>query len=181
MSSGPLFDKINDRVALDKEEGDIAYFHVLALQLEYLTKLVTAGVLACIADDADRHRYTLEHKLVRADSLGEWVAVLNAALTGPAAHCFMPQAAAVVRHLNERVGEGDWRYSAVRDLQAVAQRFGVESQVGAKASLRQLFQIGAPSSKQDEGTRGHHEHGVWASVPTPFERTCQSRCGLRIV
>ena len=166
MSSGPLFEKIDHRVALDREEGDIAYFHVLALQLEYFTKLVTAGVLACIADDADRHRYTLEHKLVRADSLGDWVDVLNTAVTGPAAQCFLPQAKMVVRHLNERVGQGDWRYSAVCNLQAVAQRFGMESQVGAKASLRQLFQIGAQVRNR---TRGH-------GAPTSTE--CGQVCPL---
>ena len=153
MSSGPLLDKIGDRVALDREEGDIAYFHVLALQLEYFTKLVTAGVLACIRNDPEeRHRYTLQHRLVRADSLGEWVDVLNVALTGPAAQCFVPQAATVVRHLTERVGQGDWRYSAVRNLQAVAEHFGLESQVGAKASLRQMFQIGAQVRNR---TKGH--------------------------
>lgn len=147
-----MLSKIEARVTLDREEGDIAYFHALALQLEYVTKLVTAGVVACIADDADRQRYSLEHRLVRADSLGDWVDVLNAALTGPAAQCFLPQAAGVVRHLTERVSDGDWRHNAVRRLQDVAKRFGLDPQVGTKAALRQLFQIGAAVRNR---TRGH--------------------------
>ena len=73
MRSGPLLDRMSDRVALEKEEGDVAYFHALSLQLEYLTKLVCAGVVACLGEDADRHRYGLEHRLVRANSIGEWV------------------------------------------------------------------------------------------------------------
>ena len=80
-----LFDQMDRRVALDKEVGDYDYFFSLSLKLEYLTKVVTCAVVACVGDDADRHRYSLEHKLVRADSLGEWVEVLNKALVGPAA------------------------------------------------------------------------------------------------
>ena len=67
-----LFNRIDDRVARDREEGDYAYFHALILKLEYLTKIVVSGVIACVGDDADRHRYSLEHKLVRANSIGEW-------------------------------------------------------------------------------------------------------------
>ena len=77
MTQQPLFDKIDQRIALDKEDSDYAYLHALSFKLEYLTKVVTAGLIACVGDDADRHRYSLEHKLVRADSLGEWVEVLN--------------------------------------------------------------------------------------------------------
>lgn len=152
MNLGPLLAKIDARVALDKDEGDIAYFHALALQLEYMTKLVTAGVVACVADDVDRHRYSLEHRLVRADSIGDWVDVLNTALTGPAAQCFLPQASDVVRHLTERVGDGDWRYAAVCKLQNVAKCFELDQPVGAKAALRQLFQIGAAVRNR---TKGH--------------------------
>ena len=78
-----LFDGIDKRIALDKEDSDYAYFQALSLKLEYVTKVVTSGVIACIGDDADRNRYSLEHKLVRSDSIGEWVEVLNKALVGP--------------------------------------------------------------------------------------------------
>ena len=88
MTLRALFEGIVKRILLGKEDSDSAYFHALTLKLEYVTKLVTAGVLACVDDDSDRHRYSLEHRLVRADSLGEWVSVLNSALTGPAAQFF---------------------------------------------------------------------------------------------
>jgi hypothetical protein len=143
---------MDDRVASDKEEGDIAYFQALALQLEYLTKLVTAGVVACVADDAERHRYSLEHKLVRADSLGDWLDALISALTGPAAQSFLPQATSLARQLTERVGETDWRHAAVSKLQAVAGRLGLDQPVGAKVALRQAFQVGSAIRNR---TRGH--------------------------
>ena len=50
MAARAIFEGINRRILLDKEDSDSAYFHALTLKLEYLTKLVTAGVLACVGD-----------------------------------------------------------------------------------------------------------------------------------
>lgn len=166
MSAGPLLAEIKARVARDQGEGDIAYFHALLLQLEYITKIVTAGVVACIADEPERHRYSFEHKLVRANSLGEWVDTLNAALTGPAAQHFLPSANCIVRNLTERVAEGDWRYAAVLRLHNVAESFGIDGQMGAKAALRQFFQVGAAIRNR---TRGH-------GAPTGAD--CSKACPL---
>ena len=66
MTQKRLFDSIDNRIALDKEDGDQAYFYALSLKLEYVTKIVTSGVIACMGEDVDRQRYSLEHKLVRA-------------------------------------------------------------------------------------------------------------------
>lgn len=152
MSRGPLLDKIDTRVVLDKGEGDIAYFHALTLQLEYVTKIVTAGILACVREDADRHRYTLEHRLVRANAIGDWADVLNSALIGPAAHFFDPSAQHIVRDLTERVSGSDWRFSAVSRLDQASKALGVASDVGARVALRQFFQIAAAVRNR---TRGH--------------------------
>ena len=152
MAGGHLLDKIDARVDLDKDEGDIAYFHALSLKLEYVTKVVTAGLVACIADDADRHRYTLEHRLVRANAIGDWADVQNSALTGPAAQFFDPQARSIARELTERVGSGDWRHSAVSGLAQAANELGVATDIGAKVALRQFFDIG---TRVRNRTRGH--------------------------
>ena len=154
-----LFDKIDQRIALDKEDGDYAYFQALSLKLEYLTKIVTSGVIACVGDDADRHRYSLEHKLVRADSLGEWVEALNTALVGPAAQFLLSEARSLARDLTERVGPENWRHSAVTELYQAAVEIGAETRLGGKVALRQFFDIavqlrnrgrghGAPTSDQ---------------------------------
>ena len=45
MTQKRLFDGIDNRIALDKEDGDHAYFHALSLKLEYVTKIVTSGVI----------------------------------------------------------------------------------------------------------------------------------------
>src|SRR2546425_6417307 len=49
---------------------------------ELLTKTVAAGLVAAIIDDRDRHRYRQLHRLVRADSLSEWIAVIDDVLVG---------------------------------------------------------------------------------------------------
>ena len=152
MNHGPLFSAIDNRVSLDKDEGDIAYFGALSLKLEYITKIITAGVVACICDDSDRHRYSLEHKLVRANAIGDWVEVLNTALTGPPAQFFDADARHIVRDLTERVEPGDWRYSTVSALSDVARRLDIVTELGAKTAFRQFFDIGTRIRNR---TRGH--------------------------
>lgn len=152
MNNGPLFDKMLSRLAFDKEEGDIAYFYSLLLQLEYVTKLVVSGVVACLGDDADRSRYSLEYSLVRADSIGDWVGTLNTALTGPSAQFFIPSTTHVARDLTERVAETDWRYQAVSKLSNVALRFGLDAKIGNRVALRQFFEVAVAIRNR---TRGH--------------------------
>jgi len=152
MTSGPLLGTIEHRVALDRQEGDIAYFNALMLELEFITKLVTASAVACIADEPDRHKYSLEHKLVRANSIGDWVDALDTALSGPAAQHFIPSAAEAIRQLTERVGADDWRYRAVSGLQNAAQRLSMQESIGLRVALRQLFRLVA--SIRNRG-RGH--------------------------
>lgn len=152
MNHGPLFEKLSSRVQLDKSDGDFAYFQALSLQLEYITKLVVSGIIACVGNDPQRHRYTLEHALVRANSIGEWVRSLNAALTGSAAQYIRPSCVEITRDLTERVSESDWRYDAVQKIGKVAELFGLDPQIGRKVGLRQFFDITASIRNR---TRGH--------------------------
>lgn len=152
MTARAIFDGIDRRILLDKEDSDSAYFLALTLKLEYLTKLLTAGVVACVGDDADRHRYSHEHALIRADSVGDWVQTLNSVLVGPAAHFFLPGSRDVVKELTERVSSGDWRHSAVTSMRSAAELVGADVQLGARVALRQLFDIGVQLRNR---TRGH--------------------------
>jgi hypothetical protein len=168
MSAGPLLGKIKTRVARDRDDGDIAYFNALLFQLEYITKLVTAGVVACLAEEPERHRYSFEHRLVRANSLGDWVDTLNAALTGPASQYFLLAARSITRNLTERVVEPDPRYAAVQHLHEVAQLFELDTQIGQKAALRQFFELGVAIRNR---TRGH-------GAPTSAQ--CSQVCPLLV-
>ena len=152
MTLKAIFEGIDKRLLLDREDSDAAYFQALTLKLEYTTKLVTAGILACVGDDIDRHRYSQEHTLIRADSLGEWIRVLNRVLVGPASQFFLPGSRDVVKDLTERVGPADWRHSAVMELQKAAEAIGSVGKLGTRLALRQLFEIGVQLRNR---TRGH--------------------------
>ena len=153
MNTDTLFAKIDERVALDKDEGDIAYFFALSLELEFITKLTISATIACIGDDSDRHRYSLEHRLIRSDSTGDWITIMMAALTGPPAQFFDHDAHDIVRDLTERVGNDDWRHHAVSHLSAAAHKLDVNiPAIGRKVALRQFFEIGAALRNR---TRGH--------------------------
>ena len=151
MTTTQMFERINQRIVLDMADSDAAYFFALSHKLEYMTKLATSGVLACVGDDPDRNRYSIEHMLVRADSLGEWVRALGSLLTGPAAQVFLPASRGVVAELTERVGNGDWRHSAVMAMKSAAEQIGCDHPLGARVALRQLFDIGVQLRNRSRG------------------------------
>ena len=164
MNQKTLFDRIDARIALDKQEGDYAFFHALMLKLEYVTKVVVSGVVSCIGDDSERHRYTLEHKLVRADSLGVWAEVLNTALIGPASQVVLPNARDITRDLTTHAGPKNWRHDCVVSLQSAASALDVPSTIGTKVALRQFFDI---ATQLRNRTRGH-------GAPTASQ--CRTAC-----
>ena len=147
-----LFRGMNHRVEMDRDGGDIAYFHALLLKLEYITKIVVSGVIACVEDDEDRHRYSLEYELVRANSLGNWVTALNDALVGPPAECLISSARHLVRNLTQKVGPGDWRHTAVCQLNEAAKAVDLDVPVGGRVALKMFFEIGVQIRNR---TRGH--------------------------
>ena len=143
---------MNHRVDVDRDGGDIAYFHALLLKLEYLTKIVVSGVVACVEDDSDRHRYSLEYELVRANSLGSWVTVLNNALVGPPAECLISSARHLVRDLTQKVGPGDWRQTVICQLNEAAKAADLDVPIGGRVALKTFFEIGVQIRNR---TRGH--------------------------
>ena len=148
----PMFDRIDERVAQGKEISDGEYFDALRLKLEYLTKIVVCGVTVCIGDDKDRHRYSLEHKLVRSGSMGGWTRALDDALAGLAVRFLIPEARVLAKDLTEKVGPEDWRHSAVIKLDRAATALGMKSALtlGQKVSLRHFFAI-AVEIRNDNG------------------------------
>ena len=160
-----LFDGVQDRLHLAREDGDSAYFFALTIQLEYITKLVTCGVIACIGDDIDRQRYSLEYDLVRADSLGIWVQRLQKALVRQPARLFRDGTYDLVRDLTQRVTAGDWRRDAVTSLNQAAIAIGAPSTaIGYKTAVRQFFDIGVSLRNRSRG------HGA------PTTEQCGAAC-----
>ena len=105
-----------DRAENEKSESDVAYFNALMYTGELLMKLAITGLVAAVQDDRERHRYRLEYRLVRANSLGEWDQVLDDILTGPSSQ-FLDQAAGnTAQALTERMSEGTWQFDSLQDL-----------------------------------------------------------------
>ena len=76
---------------------------------------------------------------------------LNEALVGSPAQFFDSNGRGLVRDLTERVGSGDWRYSAVTDLNQAAAKVGAVTTLGGKVTLRQFFEIGAQFRNRSRG------------------------------
>lgn len=137
-----LFNRLLTRLALDKDDGDHAYFNSLTLTLEYLTKVITSGIVACLGDDSEQQRYSLEYKLIRADSIGAWVTCLHEALVGPPSQLVRDGAQPFFRELTQKVREDDWRMQAVVAMKRAAASVGVNGfAIGHTVALRQLFDI----------------------------------------
>ena len=171
MAQNLLFERIETRVALDKEDGDHAYFHALSLKFEYVAKIVTAGIVACAGEDVDRQRYSLEHRLVRADSLGTWMEILHAALVGPPSRLYSGRSLDLVRDLTERVSPGDWRYEAVSNLALAASEIGVKAQLANRVTLILSQKVCAGRSRINVPTPGYNIQSSQSSAAAPQSGT----------
>src|SRR5688572_5233097 len=105
-----------DRIGRARQDGDSALFLELMYLGEMLTKLTVAAFVGCVSDDVERHRYRQLHRLTRADSLGEWPAVLDEVLSGPTSQHLVPGARDAQRQLTERVPQGSWQHDATHAL-----------------------------------------------------------------
>jgi hypothetical protein len=59
------------RAEKTREDGAIDFDELLYVG-EAIYKTYVAGTVATVDDDPNRHRYKLIHRIVRADSLGDW-------------------------------------------------------------------------------------------------------------
>ena len=115
MNLEPLKLMMN-RTARNSEDSDATRFWELTYAGEFITKLTAATLIASIDDSKDRDRYALEHKLIRADGVGEWVQAIEQSLSGPPASHMNPKAWEVRNQLTMRDKDAGWRTEAVSDL-----------------------------------------------------------------
>lgn len=95
--------RIIKRVRADRDDSDVAYFHSLLYLGEAVIKTATLALVAAV--DNTEERYRLRHRLVRADSLGEWTDVLAELAHGPASSSLRGHARDSQRALTQRVGK----------------------------------------------------------------------------
>jgi hypothetical protein len=141
------------RAELAKLDADHTYFTALLYAGEALAKTVVAGMVACIGDDKERHRYRLEHKLVHASGLGEWGAVVEDALIGPASQYLLADAQNEMRDLTSSHRPGDWQYDATAQLKAALTHLAIASEdLPTKSDLKRWFRLFATLRNK---TRAH--------------------------
>jgi len=106
------------RAELARDDSDTSYFFELLYLGEMVIKVLAVEVLAGLEQDRERHRYTIEHRLVRAGGIGDWAAALDEALTGPASQHFVTGALASRSALTQAFGpaEKSWQRRAVDSL-----------------------------------------------------------------
>ncbi len=95
-------DKMWERIETVGQDSDSSLFLSLMYLGEMITKIVTLGLVAAIGEDRDKHRYRQLHSLVRADSLGDWVKVVEDVLTGPSYQFLILEAKEEQRELTQR-------------------------------------------------------------------------------
>ena len=145
--------RMHERISLDKSDSNSAYFTSLLYGHELVVKLTASAFVAAIGDDADRHRYRIEHGLVRTSGVGDWAAAVNETFSGPASAHLDPCARTHRDDMTAKVSEGDWRFEATRLLRAALIELSAETEPQPKrAHLLQWFRDFATLRNK---TRGH--------------------------
>lgn len=129
------------RVELTADESDVAYFYDILNLAELMMKLVVSAVVASV-DDRDGNRYKLEHNLLRADSLGDWVSNLHNALTGPSSIMMKREAQAHARQITQNWTKQStgWQREALELLARTCREVDGDSpELPSNASLRWWF------------------------------------------
>jgi NB-ARC domain len=169
-------DRMWERVQVARQDSDTELFNSLLYFGEMLCKIVAAGLASAIHDDRDRHRYRQIHRLVRADSLGEWAAAIEDMLTGPASQFLTPTARTEQRELTQKCKEGSWQYDAVSLLSECLKQVtegSVDTQ--GKIDARRWFSVFVQLRND---TRGHGVvHGTDCAGASPaLEQSIRLLC-----
>jgi hypothetical protein len=165
------FDRMWERVEVARQDSDTSLFLNLMYFGEMLLKIVASGLVSAIQEDRDRHRYRQLHRLVRADSIGEWAAVIEDVLTGPASQFLTPAARTEQRELTQKCKTGAWPCDAVSLLgRAIDHVDQSHERLPATIAARNWFSMFVQLRND---TRGHGvTHGTQCGkVSPPLERS----------
>jgi hypothetical protein len=170
------FDRMWERVQVARQDSDTSLFLQLMYFGEMVLKIVASGLVSAVQEDRDRHRYRQLHRLVRADSLGEWAAAIEDVLTGPASQFLTPTVQTEQRELTQKCKNGTWQYEAVSLLsRALEQVDQGHERLPTKVDGRNWFSMFV---QLRNNTRGHGvTHGAQCGkVSRPLERSIRLVC-----
>ena len=148
-----LITQLFERAETDKSESDFTYFFALLLASEAIAKTIVLGMLAALNEDTEANRYRLEHKLVRANGLGDWVDILEDALSGPASQFLDPEVHMERDQLTRRSSKKSWQFEAVSSLRMALTALSIDAdQVQARTNMTRWFRLFVTLRNK---TRGH--------------------------
>jgi len=144
-----------NRIDVTRSDSEALLFYDLMYLGEMLTKLIVVGLIAEVDENRERQRYALEHSLVRADGVGEWVRALDQLTKGPESSLLLDEASVEKRQLIQRFAkdEDSWQREAVEHLDRVGRYVDIDSVAkNNKVALMSWFQTFATLRNR---TRGH--------------------------
>lgn len=145
--------QLEKRIRTAKEDSDFAYFYSLLLQGEALLKTTVLGLLSAIVSDTDRHRYRLEHQVLKADGLRPWSLALDDALTGPASQFLLTDLSAEKNELSRPCGAGTWQFDSVMSLKECLDALEIKiGDIPTQPDMKRWFHMFAVLRNK---TRGH--------------------------
>ncbi len=142
-----------ERIERARGDSDVALFYELLFAGEFIIKLTAAALVAGVQDDRDGHRYRVQHKLVRADGIGEWAQAIDDLLAGPSSQFLVQDAKDDRRVLTERLPEDSWQHDTVSNLLTAARIFSIEPEIGVEKLAAKSWYDNFPEFRNK--TRGH--------------------------
>ena len=118
------------RLHAERQDSDVALFHALLYYGESVVKLLTTALVAGIQND--HYRYRQEHRLVRADGLGDWHAALAETVNGPPSQFLITSALEHRNEINRRCSSDSWQYEAVNSLAQSLKQLGINSRLSLR-------------------------------------------------
>jgi hypothetical protein len=151
--SHAAIDQIQKRVESAKLDSDFTYFHSLLILGEALLKTTVLGFLAGLVNDANRHKYRLEYKVLRADGLNPWSLALDDALIGPASQFLLTDLSPEKNELTKVCSAGTWQFNAVVALKQCLDILNIAAEeVPGQTDMKRWFTL---FSVLRNKTRGH--------------------------
>jgi hypothetical protein len=148
-----IITRLLDRLSIDKQESDQAYFMCLMYLGEHITKLYATTLIAGLEIDKDRHKYRSEHFLVRADGIGDWSKTINDIVTGRTSQFLNSSLFDIQRLLVQKKGNESWEKLCLEKINTALLLVEKKAdQLPSKAPLKYWFEL---FTRLRNSTRGH--------------------------
>jgi hypothetical protein len=118
-----------------KGNNDSDYFNHLMYLGEMIMKIITLGLVAAIDNDIERHQYAQEHRLIRADGIGEWNSVIENIVTGPTRNYLVNGIQDITKEITIKCKENTWQYECTKELYLAMQVIENNELIPTKLSL----------------------------------------------